>query len=242
MLSLEIATGWGDARYFDIGKLLIDAASHVTRLHRTPFTGIIQVEPTPDEQPCPITYYRASLQDPFVIQLSARNKRWSQFAYQFAHELCHVLCDYERLRESLNGWLHEAICELASVFTLRRMAERWPISPPYPNWVEYGEALSSYAEERLHSPEHQLSSGVTLAEWLALEEEGLRQDRYQRDKNAIVAFSLLPIFESEPTGWNAVRNLPASSAMVRDYLREWHSQVDLVDKPFVARIMQLFEE
>ena len=28
------------------------------------------------------------------------------------------------------------LCELASVFTLRRMAEGWPSSPPYPNWAD----------------------------------------------------------------------------------------------------------
>ena len=73
----------------------------------------------------------------------------AQFAYQFSHEFCHIMSDYERLRENPNGWFHEAICELASVFTLRCMAERWSSCAPYPNWVEYSDSLLSYAEDCL---------------------------------------------------------------------------------------------
>ena len=51
----------------------------------------------------------------------------------------------------------------------------------------------------------QLPTGMTLSTWLQSEEEGLRQDRYLRDKNALVAYSLLPIFESDPAGWNFIR-------------------------------------
>ncbi len=83
---------------------------------------------------------------------------------------------------------------------------------------------------------------MTLSMWLACEQEGLRADPYQRDKNDVVSYSLLPLFESEPTGWNAIRNLCNSSGMLKDYLRDWYSQVEPVDKPFVNRIIQLFEK
>ena len=63
---------------------------------------------------------------------SARDRKWAKFGYQFSHEFCHVLSNYENLKANPNNWFHEAICELASVFTLRRMAERWPTHPPYP--------------------------------------------------------------------------------------------------------------
>ena len=83
---------------------------------------------------------------------------------------------------------------------------------------------------------------TTLSDWLLSEEESLRQDRYQRDKNAVVAYTLLPIFESEPAGWNAIRRLPNSLAMFEDYLREWHSLVEPLDRPLVKRILGLFED
>ena len=242
-LQILVAEGdWGDAQPNNIEMLLKDVASHLTQLIREPLSGTIEVAPTKSLDDKPITIYRFSPETPYPILLQAREKYWCKFAYQFSHELCHVLSDYERLRENPNGWFHEAVCELASVFALRRMAERWPISPPYPNWTEYAGALSSYAEELLSLRERRLPVGTPLATWLSSEEDALREDRYLRDKNAVVAYSLLPIFESEPTGWNAVRRLPDSVAMFKDYLLDWHSQVAPVDKPFVNRIIQLFNK
>jgi hypothetical protein len=159
----------------------------------------------------------------------------------FSHEFCHVVSDYERLGEGPSGWFHEAICDLASVFTLRRMAQRWPMEPPYPSWADYAVSLASYAQDYLSCEERQLPTGMSLSAWLLSEEEGLRKDRYQRDKNAVVAHSLLPIFESEPAGWNAIQRLPDSSAMLVDYLLEWHASVEPADRPFVKRILNAFQ-
>ncbi len=71
-------------------------------------------------------------------------------------------------------------------------------------------------------------------------EEELRKDEYQREKNALVAYQLLSIFEDTPTGWNAIRKLPTSKGFLKDYLNEWYSLVDLEDKPFVAHISEAF--
>ena len=232
---------WGGAQLSNIQALLTNAASHITRQLREPFQGTIVVAATPSLVDGPMTHYRPSRQGSFTIHLSARNHYWSQFAYQFSHELCHVLSDFERLQEEPNGWFHEAICELASVFTIRRMAEQWPSRPPYPNWGEYANSLANYAEECLTQKECQLPAGMTLSTWLLAEEDSLRGDRYQRDKNAVVAYSLLPIFESEPAGWNAIKNLPDSTARFGDYLIEWRRMVEFTDRPFVNRIMDAFE-
>ena len=234
--------GWGTALPINVQVLLEDTASHLNRLMRDPFAGTAIVVPAPGDDFTPRTHDRLSRNDPFFIQLTARDRKWVQFTYQFSHELCHILSGYERLRGSRNNWFHEAICELASVFTLRRMAEGWPSSPPYPNWADYARELAGYAEKYLSCEERRLPIGMTLSTWLRSEEESLRQDRYQRDKNAVVAYSLLPIFETEPVGWNAIRRLPDSSAMFKDYLLEWQSQVESLDNPFVERIVWLFED
>lgn len=183
--------------------------------------------------------YRSTRRDPFVIQLTARNRRWSQYSYQFSHELCHILCDYERLGEdNPNGWFHEALCELASVFVLRRMADRWPTSPPYPNWAGYAGALAHYADEAMTRDERRLPAGIALPEWISSEEAVLRADRYRRDYNAIVAYALLPIFEAYPGGWNSVSCLPTSTGCFRDYIQDWRSAVSETDRPFVERLLQ----
>ena len=99
---------WGNFNVNEIGKLLKNTASHLGRLLRTPFQGTICVKPSPPGEP-PRTFYRESPDDPFVIQLTARDHRWSQFAYQFSHEFCHVLSNYENLKANPNNWFHEAI-------------------------------------------------------------------------------------------------------------------------------------
>ena len=230
---------WGDAQLSDIEILLKDVTSHLNRLLRTPFEGTIYVNPSPKGQP-PLVSYRTSLDEPFVIWLTARNRRWSQFAYQFSHEFCHVLSGHENLKGNPNNWFHEAICELASVFTIRRMAERWPTHPPYPNWASYAKALEEYWQEHLAGQEIQLPEDITLQSWLSYHEEALRKNEYQREKNALVAYALLPIFESTPAGWNAIRNLPNSSGSLADYFVDWHSAVDPADKAFVARLSNAF--
>ena len=234
--------GWGESGHADICAVLESVESQLSRFIRVPIDETVSVVPAPDTDPCPKTHYRGAQSDPSVVQLSARNRDWAQFAFQFSHELCHVLSGYDRLKANPNQWFHEAICETASLFTLRRMAEIWSAEPPYQNWATYSVHLLSYAEDRLEHPEHRLPAEMTLSEWLASLEDALRQDPYQREKNAIVAGELLPLFESDPSGWNAVRSLPTSSSRLKDYLLEWRFQAEPVDRPFVERINRRLEE
>ena len=236
-------SGWDDARPTDVQVLLTDVASHIEKFLREPMLGIIQVRPAPSYDCVPRTRLRLSERETFPIQLTGtvQGRDWAKFSYQFSHEFCHVLSKYERIEGNPNNWFHEAICELASVFTLRQMAEQWPIYPPYPNWADCAGELSNYSDDLLSREECQLDPRKTLATWLLQEEESLRCDRYQRDKNAVVSYSLLPIVEDEPTGWNAVRSLPESSEGLKAYLHAWSLHVDPLDRPFVDRVIQLFE-
>ena len=175
-----LPSDWGDAQLCDIKILLEDTASHLNQLLRIPFAGEIYVKAAPPNDETPRALYRCSPHEPFVIQLNTRNRLWCQFAYQFSHEFCHVLSRHECLRDNPNNWFHETICEIASVFTLRRMAERWRTNPPYPSWADYAESLKSYVQEHLSCQELQLPAGVTLPTWLLSHEEELRKCPYQR--------------------------------------------------------------
>ena len=234
--------GWGEISDPTLELLLRNISSHLLCHLREPIDGRVIVRPTLSTKDDPITLYRSSPQDPHIIQLQARNNYWCRFAYQFAHEICHVLSGYERLADNPNGWFHEALCELASVFVLRRMAERWATSPPFLGRTDYAESLASYADDLLSREAHQLPIGATFSTWLASEEGSLRQDRYIRNKNAVVAYQLLPIFESDPAGWNAILKLPNFPGGFRDYLVMWYSQVEEIDNPFMSRIIQRFRE
>ena len=233
--------GWGEAKPSNIEALLVDVASHLNRLLVEPVADQIRIVAASGIGAEPITLYRCVLDGPITIQLTARDRKWAKFSYQFAHEFCHVLSRYEQLRNNPNNWFHEALCELASVFTLRRMAECWPIIPPYPNWADYAGALYDYADDLLADENHQLPEGLTLATWLPMHENELRQDPYLRDKNGVIACQLLPLFETHPSGWNAVRNLPDSTGPFSEYLADWHERVEPEDKPFVNRLIGAFQ-
>ena len=179
------------------------------------------------------------------MQLTATDRRWSQYAYQFAHEFCHVMIDPYHGERGSNQWFEEALCEMASVFVLRRMSERWRATPPYPNWSSYSSSIADYVNARLTNPDHALPSGESMTEWFAANEDTLRQDPYQRNKNAVVAYSLLSIFEEHPSAWNAVQHLPVGQYPIHDittldHLRSWRSSVDSGDRQIVDQVMQLF--
>ena len=232
---------WGDAAKIDIEAVLHDAASHIGRLMRNPVSCRIRVIPAPLDKRYPMTHPRLNDTDPVVIQLAVRNKLWAKFAYQFSHEFCHLLsnrCWEYPVAIHPHGWFDESLCELASVFTLRRMGEQWKTHPPYPHWHDYADALTDYANERLARKEHQLPEGEALYSWLLFQESSLRTDRYQRDKNAIVAYALIPVFEDMPSGWNATRDMPISLSTFKDYLIEWYERVLPEDKSFVQRILK----
>ena len=236
-----VPQGWGRAPTSNIEVLLTDVASHVHRLLRCPVTDCIVVVAASGDDAVPVTHYRDGSNGPIPVQLTARDTKWAQFAYQFSHEFCHIVSNYERLRANPNQWFHEALCELASVFTLRRMAERWPTRPPYPNWADYAPSLASYADDLLDNENRRLPADLTLGHCLAAHEDQLRSDPYLRDLNAVVAYQLLPTFEAEPTGWNAVRHLPKSSGYLMEYLADWHDSVASTDKPFVKRLIGAFQ-
>lgn len=226
---------WGDAREIDILAVVIDAADHVERELRCSLDGEIEVvSQIADEDP--ITYYRDDCAGAYRIALSIRGRKWNQLAYQFAHEFCHVLSGYETLRDNPNNWFHEAICELASLFTLRRMGRRWESNPPYPNWAGYAPNLTQYADRQMREWKEGAPGSLEFTSWLEANEHPMRGNPYMREKNGVVATKLLTAFEERPAGWNAVRQLPSSLSRIREYMRQWRQVVDNDDRSFVARL------
>lgn len=185
----------------------------------------------------PQTDYRSSDNMAYPINLTAKDHYWSKFAYQFSHEFCHVLSGYERfrfIRHPNNWWFHESVAELASMFVLRRMGERWQ---HHPNtlWARFAPSHTKYADDLLKSHASNTPSG-SFRGWLRENEADLQADPYRRDENGVVALKLLPNFEDEPSGWNAVRHLPAADGHIREYVQSWRASVDAEDRSFVDGI------
>ena len=103
-----------------------------------------------------------------------------------------------------NSWLEESLCETASLFTLRAMSRSWGIAPPYPAWKNYARWLNHYAEQRLAQPGHHLPPGTPFLAWFKQNEPALRANPAVRDRNTVIAIQLLPLFEADPRGWEAL--------------------------------------
>jgi hypothetical protein len=200
--------GW-EAEAAEIQCLLTDVVQQFLRHFAEPPTGRIRVQFRAND--APMIAFRSSPSDDYRIWLNTRDRLWSQFAYQFAHEFCHILCDYERPRCSCNHWIQESLCEMASLFALKQMAISWQTAPPYPNWREYASSLDAYADEFIAQTEHRPPDGVTLGEWLRVNEPNLRANSYQRPMNGLVAVQLLPLFQDSPQQWQSIRYMPDSN-------------------------------
>lgn len=168
---------WGVAQRGDIRTLLLDVASHIVRELRDPFVKTIHIMNLPGQSPR--SFYRSPDATKHEVNLTAKDRKWSQFAYQFSHEFCHILSGHDRLRDNPNNWFHEAICELASFFVLRRMAERWPVDPPFAHWSDYSAALADYAECEARKYRRATPAG-SFSAWLRTNEWELRRDSYLR--------------------------------------------------------------
>ena len=224
---------WGVARRDNIRMLLEDVASHIVRELRDSFDETIRVMNLPGETPR--AFFRRPSDATYEVNLTARNRQWSQFAYQFSHELCHVLSGHDRLRCNPNNWFHESLCELSSFFVLRRMVVRWPTNPPYSNWAHYSVSLADYVQSEMAKHEN-VAPRQSFSSWLIANEHDMRQNPYLRDRNGVVALRLLPVFEETPQGWNAVRRLPVFTGPISEYIETWKSEVRAIDRLFVERI------
>jgi len=189
----------------------------------------------------PITWYDRLPSGEYQIRLDSQSNLWAQFSFQFAHELCHVLCCYSDDKHP-NKWFEESLCEVASLFVMRRMAETWKTSPPYANWKGYSPHLKEYADDRIEKVH--LPPDTSLAEWYAENAKKMNEEGSQRDKQRIVAAALLPLLEAEPSHWEAVGYLNAGNRFPNqsfaDYLADWEYFAPAQHKPFVRKIVAMF--
>jgi hypothetical protein len=181
----------------------------------------------------------------YRIRLHARDDNWHLYAYEFAHELCHVLSNYDAQPATHrdNQWFEEALCETASLFTLRHLAQRWEAQPPGPEWVGEAARLRGFFELLIGEGHRMLPADAPLAAWLRDNEDGLRRDPYLRQKNEVLANLLLPLFEHDPDNWQALAYLnldPADArSSLRAYLSRWYASTPPAHRALVAGVLGL---
>jgi hypothetical protein len=186
-----------------------------------------------------------------AMALSARDTHWAQYSFQFAHEFCHALANYANGSQQTipdtrnpNLWLEESLCETASLFALRAMSRTWEIKPPSPALRGYAPWLADYVKQRLAQTEHGLPAGTSFPAWFRQHEPALRRDAGHRDWNTIIATQLLPIFEAEPAGWEAVTFLNRGPSNGRqtlsEHLAQWRANCPEQLRPFVIKVAEVF--
>jgi hypothetical protein len=137
------------------------------------------------------------------IYLSAHNRYWAKYAYQFSHEYCHHLIESNFINTfDQFGWFEESLCELASIHSLKNMAQIWSKEPPFSNWKSYSTHLEEYAVNILTREANNIDYPLSI--WLEENIEQLSKDRYQREKNCLVAANVSDIFFNDPTLWNSI--------------------------------------
>ena len=241
-LTIRIANeGWGEGRIQDIEKVLYSAAGEIFAYIPNKRDLAIVVR---HGESRPRTLYQRSANGEFIVLLTAKDRYWSQYAYQFSHEFCHILAMNSKVTDNPNQWFEESLGKTASLFALRRMAITWRSSPPYPNWKDYASSLSVYAQDSINESHRQLPSDMTFVEWFAKNEDSLREDPYLREKDGIVANQLLALFEEDPDGWGAVTYLnlsrPSREQTFEEYLNDWHSRVPRKYEPLIEKVGKRF--
>jgi hypothetical protein len=227
---------WG-GQIEDVRRVLHSAGEQLWQCFPDQMLSPIMVEP----QGGPIVLFRHGPQGEYLVQLNTGGRFWAQHAYQFAHEFTHILCKFDE-NPHRNRWFEESLCETASLFALRKMAEVWAVRPPYPNWRSYSKSLASYADERIEKA--RLPAGKTLAAWFHEESEHLYANAALRDKNTTVAVALLPLFEREPQHWEAVSYLnarkPPKDQTFADFLKQWQASAPQKHRAFIRQIGKKF--
>lgn len=234
--------GWGRADGMEVASLLQAVADVlIVSPEQVPARTIV-VSPGEGN---PVTLYAKGENDEYQVRLSARDRRWSQYAYQFGHELCHIMAAFDTGAANPHQWFEETLCETAALYTLRTLATTWKTAPPYPGWEAYAPAFNAYADQLLGEPHRQLPAHTSAAAWLQENEAGLRNHPYRREKNEILANQLLPLFESQPQGWQALAVLNRDEANGQAdgdfsrHLQHWYGNANVPQQAFIHRILTL---
>ncbi|MBI1369854.1 MAG: hypothetical protein GC162_14510 [Planctomycetes bacterium] len=232
-LDLRIAPEGWNCEVSDVEAVLRSAGDELTPWYGPHDLPAIHVEPRGG----PIVLYERAADGAIQMKLNTGDRLWAQMSFQFAHELCHVMCVYDD-DDTGCKWFEETMCEAASLFVLRKMANTWREHPPYRNWASYAGALDDYANQRLAAAK--LPEGLTLAKWYAQHATELRAKADNRPLNNVAAAALLPFIEAEPEHWEAVRWLnvahPAKPQSMSDYLTAWRDNAPPEHRPFIARL------
>ncbi len=239
-LAISLASeDWGSAQKPDILNVLNSAALPLWSSAGKPRLRPIRVV---SDSKGPLVAFDRGEADTYKVLLNVKGRLWARFAFQFSHEMCHILANYRDVPNK-QMWLEEAICECASLYSLRAMGESWKSKAPYPNWKSYAASLTQYADDRIAGAP--VVSPGDLQEWYEQNKDTLDSTATNRELNLVVAVRMLKIFERHPQAWRVVRSLnlgsPSENSSLETYFAGWYERAETEQKPIVEDVASLFK-
>lgn len=155
----------------------------------------ILIEIDPDIE-CPIILYERGAKNEYRINLKVTREPWDQLIFQFAHEYCHLRTNYSQSRfERKFKWFEESVAEAASLYFLKQTYQHWLIAPPVSCTKLYPAAIMGYANNRI--TQFKKENPAVFQRWFSENLPTLTTASNDRDKNGIIAVSILPLFDAK---------------------------------------------
>lgn len=176
----------------------------------------------------------------FNVFLKPYERDWRRYVNVFAHELCHVL-DANSSTPAKFRWFEETLCQTASLYVMKRLAERWSKSE-HPGQHSYSAYLFEYFRFLYDQPHRRLRPGHSLAGWYQNQGSSLENQWEDYSKNDLVARRLMPMFDGATGAWQnliflrQIENAPDFQA----YLRRWRQLVPVEQQAFVDSLAMAF--
>ena len=133
----------------------------------------------------------------YSIGLTENERIYNKIAYQFTHELTHIYCD-----PRITNWFIESLCEMASLYFLEYLADKWTTTPPFPNWKDYAPRFLEYKANR----EIEVNASFEITDTDTLNNQfrtivASINEPYNRNANTIIAIKLIASFKSNTNFW-----------------------------------------
>lgn len=234
---------WGQAVPVDVKAVALSAGKEVLKnIPGLPLSSILLKNKISET---PVTLYERGDNDEYIIGVKIDGRQWARLAYQFSHELTHVIINYGNTPGNVNQWFEEAVCEAASIQTVKDMSVSWQTNPPYPNWQSYSSSLANYYASLITEDSRYLSRDDSMANWYQREKNSLREDPHQRDKNEIVGTKVFYFLNESPERWRALKYMNIGDfngdITLKEYLQEWETALPGDLKYVAVTISSWFE-
>lgn len=241
-LSIRVQSGgWGSAKPEEIEAVLYSVAAEM--LPHFPGTRLYPMIVSHTNDAPRVLYDRGSKNE-YRVLLTAKDRKWSHYAYEFAHELSHILTNYQHhvnlKMTKHHQWFEETLCEVASLYALKMLGRSWQNSPPFASWAQHAPEFDAFVLRFLNEPHRNIPT--PLAVWFSEKSDTLQKNPYERKHNEVVANLLLPLFEENPEVWDAIAylNMAKPGDSFRDYLLTWRDNAPEQHRDLIVYLMALF--